>query len=103
MSAAEQVHVPEEGAFDGTRPVARNLAERLGGTLNVQSEPGKGSAFELRIPQKHPEARELSALRERGQRVAPEHQPVLVVEDDRQTLFLYEKYLRTGRQEGGRV
>lgn len=30
--------------------LARHIAERLGGTLGVQSQPGKGSEFMLRIP-----------------------------------------------------
>jgi CheY-like chemotaxis protein len=36
----------------------------------------------------------MDALSERSRLVAPGAQPILVVEDDRQTLFLYEKYLR---------
>lgn len=31
-------------------PIARNLAERMGGTLNVQSEVGQGSTFTLELP-----------------------------------------------------
>lgn len=30
--------------------LARHIAERLGGTLDVQSQPGKGSEFRLRVP-----------------------------------------------------
>ncbi len=75
-------------------PLARQLAELLHGTLTVESELGKGSTFTLRIPARHPEAAEMAALVERSARPAPGHQPILVVEDDRQTLFLYEKYLR---------
>jgi len=74
--------------------LSQNLAVRLGGSLELVSEPGHGSTFTLKIPRYHPEAREVAALVERSQVVAPGHQPVLVVEDDRQTLLLYEKYLR---------
>jgi signal transduction histidine kinase/DNA-binding response OmpR family regulator len=74
--------------------LSRSLAVRLGGSLTLESEVGKGSVFTLTIPMQHPEAREVQALVERSQNVAPGHQPVLVVEDDRQTLLLYEKYLR---------
>ncbi len=31
-------------------PIARTLAERMGGTLRAQSEPGQGSVFTLEIP-----------------------------------------------------
>jgi DNA-binding NtrC family response regulator len=36
----------------------------------------------------------MHGLAERARRVEVDRQPVLVVEDDRQTVFLYEKYLR---------
>ena len=31
-------------------PIARTLAERMGGTLRAQSEEGRGSVFTLEIP-----------------------------------------------------
>lgn len=74
--------------------LSRHLAELLGGTLRATSELGEGSTFTLRVPVRHPEVEEMKALVERSERAAASHQPLLVVEDDRQTLFLYEKYLR---------
>ncbi|HEY6879368.1 MAG TPA: ATP-binding protein, partial [Polyangiales bacterium] len=68
--------------------LSRNLAVRLGGSLTLESEPGRGSTFTLTIPIRHPEARAVAAMVERGQTIEPGHQPVLVVEDDRQTLLL---------------
>jgi CheY-like chemotaxis protein len=53
-----------------------------------------GSTFSLVVPIVHPEVTELANLEERGARPDPATAPVLVLEDDRQTLFLYEKYLR---------
>lgn len=74
--------------------LSRKLAERLGGTLTVTSKEGEGSAFHLRIPLVHPEAREMKELVQRSAEAPSDLAPILVVEDDRQTLFLYEKYLR---------
>jgi signal transduction histidine kinase/CheY-like chemotaxis protein len=75
--------------------LSRRLAELLGGTLTVKSELGKGSVFTLTVPTVHEEVEELHAIEERSARVAPGQPPVLVIEDDRQTLFLYERYLRS--------
>ncbi|HEY1546303.1 MAG TPA: response regulator [Kofleriaceae bacterium] len=74
-------------------PLARKLATRLGGVLLVDSELGKGSTFTLDIPARHEEAQEMRALVERSRQKSPGATSVLVVEDDRHSLFLYERYL----------
>lgn len=73
--------------------VSRRLASMLGGTLTVASEPGRGATFTLTVPRVHVEALQMRALEERSRVLDPRRAPVLVVEDDRQTMFLYEKYL----------
>lgn len=73
--------------------LSRRLATLLGGTLAVSSELGKGTTFTLTVPRVHVEEAQLQALVERSKRLDPRRAPVLVVEDDRQTLFLYERYL----------
>ncbi|EYF06822.1 hybrid sensor histidine kinase/response regulator [Chondromyces apiculatus] len=69
------------------------IGETLGGSVSLQSTVGKGSTFSLIIPRVHPEAKALDEMVARSERLDPTRAPVLVVEDDRQTLFLYEKYL----------
>ena len=97
-----QVDTPLHKKVKGTGlglPLARRLTEMLGGALLVRSTPGEGSTFTVTIPRVHPEVMEMTGLSERAQQLDPAKAPVLVLEDDRQTLFLYEKYLeRSGFQ-----
>lgn len=74
--------------------LSRKLAELLGGTLTLQSQLGAGSTFTLTVPVVHPEVREMNRMVARSHENDPARAPVLVVEDDRQTLFLYEKFLQ---------
>jgi signal transduction histidine kinase/CheY-like chemotaxis protein len=97
-----QVESPLQKKVKGTGlglALSRRLAEFLGGSLTVRSEPGRGSTFTFTLPRVHPEVVELVSLTERSQQLDPGRAPVMVLEDDRQTLFLYEKYLsRSGFQ-----
>ena len=97
-----QVDTPLHKKVKGTGlglPLARRLSEMMGGTLTLQSIPGEGSTFTVTLPRVHPEVKEMAGLTERSSHLDPVRAPVLVLEDDRQTLFLYEKYLeRSGFQ-----
>ncbi|WP_434385594.1 ATP-binding protein [Melittangium boletus] len=97
-----QVDSPLQKKVRGTGlglSLSRRLATFLGGDLTVQSTPGHGSTFTFSLPRVHPEVAEFNVITERSQQLEPGRSPVLVLEDDRQTLFLYEKYLsRSGFQ-----
>ncbi len=89
-----QIENPLQARTKGTGlglALSRRLAEMLGGTLEVSSTVGAGSTFTLRIPRVHPEVSEYQRLQTRE--IDPARAPLLVVEDDRKTIFIYEKYL----------
>ena len=75
-------------------PLSRKLAQLLGGDVSVNSEVGVGSVFTVSIPLQFRGDTEVA----HGPDVKPELDatklPVLVVEDNREALFIYEKYLK---------
>jgi signal transduction histidine kinase/response regulator RpfG family c-di-GMP phosphodiesterase len=91
-----QVDGPQQDVHKGTGlglPLARRLTEILGGRLELESAPGRGSTFTLTFPRAHPEVAEMQQVEERGRAAVPGATSILVVEDDRKTIFIYEKYL----------
>jgi signal transduction histidine kinase/CheY-like chemotaxis protein len=80
-------------------PLSRRLAELLGGHVSLSSTLGVGSTFSLTLPRVYQGPAEVSFAPEVSPQVDPTRLPVLVVEDNRETLFIYEKYLKgTGFQ-----
>jgi len=75
-------------------PLSRKLTELLGGYVSVHSELGKGSTFTAVIPRVYSGPSEVSYVPEITRELDPERKPVLVVEDNRETLFIYEKFLK---------
>jgi signal transduction histidine kinase/CheY-like chemotaxis protein len=108
ISAEDQARIfePFEQAADGRRQkgaglglaITRQFVELMGGTITVESAPGKGSCFRVEIPVEEtreievtpPAAQERILGLEAGQ---PEYR-VLVVEDQRENWMLLERLLR---------
>ncbi|WP_397453945.1 response regulator [Pseudomonas sp. NA-150] len=77
-------------------PIARTLAERMGGTLRARSHEGIGSVFTLEIPlnlrrQKHPEKTAATPVRLHD----GTHRQVLLVEDNPVNQTVIEAMLRS--------
>ncbi|HEY9741249.1 MAG TPA: ATP-binding protein [Coleofasciculaceae cyanobacterium] len=75
-------------------PLSRKLTELLGGRVWVYSELGKGSTFFASIPSVFPGSAEVSSIGQVTWQIDPNRLPILVVEDNPETIFAYEKYFQ---------
>ncbi|MNQ87802.1 Autoinducer 2 sensor kinase/phosphatase LuxQ [compost metagenome] len=77
-------------------PIARTLAERMGGTLRAQSEEGRGSVFTLEIPLAlHQQTQPLLPPRAQSRNSNGEGRNVLLVEDNPVNQTVIEAMLRS--------
>ncbi|VXD01658.1 Histidine kinase [Pseudomonas sp. 8Z] len=76
-------------------PIARTLAERMGGTLNAQSEVGSGSVFTLEIPLPFRPQMERQTEQDGHNLVDGDGQHVLLVEDNPVNQTVIEAMLRS--------
>ena len=72
-------------------PLARRLAELLGGTLTLTSEPGAGSAFAVTLPARYEGPRAAARVEWAPE---PGKLPLLVIEDAPDARVMYERILR---------
>ncbi len=89
-----QIDSPSQRKTKGTGlglPLAKKLAELLGGRVTVESTPGQGSTFEAWIPAVY---RAVAHHDEPSWKVDSRLAPVLLVEDSIEIRLLYEKYLK---------
>jgi len=92
-----QVEGPWQKHIKGTGlglPLVRKLVGLLGGRVELQSEPGVGSTFSAVVPRVYQGPVEVAHVPEVTSQLDPRRRPVLVVEDNLETLFIYEKYLK---------
>ena len=75
-------------------PLSRKFAQLLGGDVYVKSQLGLGSTFFAAIPIRYAGAMEVVSAPTARRELDFSKQPVLVVEDNREALFIYDKYLR---------
>lgn len=90
-----QVDSPVQRQVKGTGlglPLSRKLAQLLGGNVWVTSTMGVGSTFFASIPLVYASSNQESALPPVSWHLDPQRLPILVVEDNAETLFTYEKY-----------
>jgi CheY-like chemotaxis protein len=78
-------------------PLSRKLAQLLGGNVFVTSTPGLGSTFVAVIPVNFDGETEVVYVPEVNKEIDSSRLPVLVLEDNREALFIYEKYLKGSR------
>jgi signal transduction histidine kinase/CheY-like chemotaxis protein len=75
-------------------PLSRRLAQLLGGNAYVKSELGAGATFFAQIPTSFRGDTEVVYIPDARPELDSSKLPVLVVEDNREALFVYEKYLK---------
>lgn len=90
-----------EGKFQKTAkgtglglPLSKKLTQLLGGDVYVKSEVGVGSTFFAAIPIRYEGSTEAVYVPDVKRELDASKLPVLVVEDNREALFIYEKYLK---------
>jgi signal transduction histidine kinase/CheY-like chemotaxis protein len=92
-----QVDGQQQKAVKGTGlglPLSRKFAQLLGGNVYVKSAVGAGSTFFVAIPLHFKGTNEVVYVPDVKREMDSSKLPVLVVEDNRESMFVYAKYLK---------
>jgi signal transduction histidine kinase/CheY-like chemotaxis protein len=92
-----QIESPLQSQTKGTGlglPLSRKLAGLLGGSVELKSEPGRGSTFYAILPAVYRGPEEASYVPELNRKLDSTRVPVLVIEDNLESLFIYDKMLK---------
>ena len=93
----EQVEGKLQKAAKGTGlglPLSKKLTQLLGGDVYLKSQVGIGSTFFAAVPIRYTGTREAVYVPDITRELDASKLPVLVVEDNREALFIYEKYIK---------
>jgi signal transduction histidine kinase/DNA-binding response OmpR family regulator len=80
-------------------PLSRKLAQLLGGNVYLKSQVGVGSTFTAVIPMSFQGQTEVVYVPDVKRELDASKLPILVVEDNREALFIYEKYLKGSKYQ----
>lgn len=95
-----QIENPLQRRVRGTGlglPLSRKLAELLGGRIWVRSQPGVGSTFYAAFPIAYGGPEEATLISEAWFIPDPARNPLLVIEDNREIMQIYQSFLRNTR------
>ena len=97
-----QIEGPHQKKMKGTGlglSLSKKLAEVLGGSVTVSSKPGVGSTFSVIMPLTYRGDTEINYVSEMIRQVDPSRSSILVLDDNTETLFIYESYLKGSRYQ----
>jgi signal transduction histidine kinase/CheY-like chemotaxis protein len=95
-----QIESPLQRKFKGTGlglPLSKRLAELMGGSVALESAPGRGSTFSVSLPLRY--ADQETEVGAHSMTLDPGRIPILAIEDDAADMAVLERSLRNTRYQ----